>query len=78
MTDSVEENDSVDLILRHVSHRFPEDLARGLLGVDGGPRGSGSARPRSPKCGKNDVTQGAGDAELDTQGRVGGRSAEGP
>ncbi|TKD09939.1 hypothetical protein [Polyangium fumosum] len=35
MNDSVEENDSVDLILRHVSHRFPEDLARGLLGVKG-------------------------------------------
>ncbi|UQA54712.1 hypothetical protein [Polyangium aurulentum] len=30
-----EEDDSVDLILRHVSHRFPEDLARGLLGVEG-------------------------------------------
>jgi len=35
MTISLEEDDSVDLILRHVSHRFPEDLARGLLGVEG-------------------------------------------
>jgi hypothetical protein len=29
-----EEDDSVDLILRHVSHLFPEELARGLLGAD--------------------------------------------
>jgi len=35
MPDSREEDDSVDLILRHVSHRFPEALARGLLGVEG-------------------------------------------
>jgi len=29
------ENDSVDLILRHISQRFPDDLARGLLGYEG-------------------------------------------
>lgn len=34
MTGSEEEDNSVDLILRHVSHRFPEELARALLGVD--------------------------------------------
>lgn len=35
MEDTREEEDSVDLILRHVSHRFPAELARGLLGVEG-------------------------------------------
>ncbi|MDI1484056.1 hypothetical protein [Polyangium sp. y55x31] len=29
------EDDSVDLILRHISQRFPDELARGLLGCEG-------------------------------------------
>jgi hypothetical protein len=34
MTGSEDEDNSVDLILRHVSHRFPDELARALLGAD--------------------------------------------